>query len=103
MVSKVYTVYDSKVEAYMQPFLMQTKGQAIRAFSDSVNDESTQFFKHPEDFTLFEIGEYDDASGVYKMHDARISLGVAIEFRKQMALPGVEVAPIPRPVRESVK
>lgn len=86
MKSKVYTVYDSKVESYMNPFLMQTKGQAIRAFADSVNDEKTQFYKHPEDFTLFEIGEYDDASGVYSMHESKVSCGTALEFKQVPAV-----------------
>lgn len=82
MKSKVYVVYDSKVEAYMSPFLMVSKGQAIRAFSDSISDAGTQFAKHPEDFTLFEIAVYDDSNGVYTMHDAKIPLGCAVEFRK---------------------
>lgn len=91
MKSKVYTVYDSKIEAYMSPFLMQTKGQAIRAFSDTVNDPDSKngFHQHPEDFTLFEIGEYDDQTGVYTMHEAKISLGTATEFKKQQELPNV--------------
>lgn len=78
---KVYTVYDSKVGAYLQPFFMQSRGQAIRAFSDSVNDTSTQFYKHAEDFTLFEIGEYDDEKGAFSQEGAHVSLGVAQEFK----------------------
>lgn len=79
---KVFTVFDTKAEAYLQPFFMQTRGQAIRAWSDSVNDEQTQFFRHPADFVLYEIGEYDELQGTIRMYDAKISLGVALEFHK---------------------
>lgn len=93
MVLRVFAVYDSKTEAYLQPFFMQTKGSAIRAWMDVVNDTSTQFHKHPTDFTLFEIAEYDDQTGKFTNHHTPISHGVAIEFHqknKQMILPPTE-------------
>lgn len=82
MISKIYAIYDSKLEAYMQPFFMQSKGQAVRAFTDTVNDDKTQFWKHPEDFTLFELGEYDDSTGKVSSYTTNISLGVALEYKK---------------------
>lgn len=81
MILKIYTVYDSKVEAYLRPFFMQSRGEAIRAFTDAVNDQNTQFNKHPEDFTLFELGMYDDQNGGIEMHTAKVSLGTAVEFK----------------------
>jgi len=53
MIMKMFSCYDSKAEAYMQPFFMNAKGQALRAFADLVNDGQSQFSKHPEDFVLF--------------------------------------------------
>jgi len=82
MISKVFSIYDSKAELYMKPFHMATKGQAIRGFADLANDESTDVGKHPQDFTLFEIGEYDDERGEYTMHTTKTSLGIAIEFKR---------------------
>lgn len=92
MISKVYTVYDSKVEAYMTPFFMRGKGEALRAWASTVNDSQTQFCKHPSDFTLFEIGEYDDTMGVIKMYEAKISLGLALDYKEKAedSLPLVE-------------
>lgn len=83
MVLKVFCVRDQKTEAYMQPFFMKTKGEAIRAWSDTVSDKQTQFNKHPEDFTLFEIGEYNDDNGILIPHQALVSLGNALEFKKE--------------------
>ena len=82
MTLKAFTVYDSKAEAYLQPFFMQSKGQAIRAFQDLANDETHQFGKYPADFTLFEIGEYDDATALIKNHDHKINLGIALEHKR---------------------
>jgi hypothetical protein len=79
---KIYSVYDSKVEAYLQPFFMQAKGAAIRAFSDTVQDSSNNFGKHPEDYTLFELGTWDDTNASYVPHSTPISIGVGIEFIK---------------------
>lgn len=82
MIHKVFTVFDSKAEIYLQPFMFQTKGQAVRVFQDSANDENHQFNKHAEDFTLFELGEYDDNTAQFKLHDTPAPIGKAIEFLK---------------------
>lgn len=57
------SVFDAKAEAFMQPVFVQAKGQAIRSFSDAINDASTNFGKHPEDYTLFVVGEWDELDG----------------------------------------
>lgn len=59
----LFAVYDHQVEAFLQPFFMRTAGEAIRAFTDTVNDPSTMFFKHPEDYTLFRIGRFGVSTG----------------------------------------
>lgn len=56
MIQKIFAVYDSKVEAFMQPFFMPAKGAAIRAFTDLVNSKDHSFSKYAEDYTLFELG-----------------------------------------------
>lgn len=60
MILKVFSIYDSKAEAYLQPFFVKSVGEALRMFEDAVNDEKHQFHKHLEDFTLFELGVFDD-------------------------------------------
>lgn len=82
---KMFAVYDSKAEAYMQPFFMQSRGQAIRAWDGLVNDAKSEMCQYPADFTLFELGEYDDSNGQVEMLDAKINLGCAIEFKKKPA------------------
>lgn len=80
MLLRVYSIYDSKVEVYAQPFFMHTKGQAIRAFTDAIADSSSQYAKHPADYTLFELSEYDDSLGKFVPHATPIALGLALDF-----------------------
>lgn len=76
---KVFSVRDAKAEAFLQPYFCPTKGQAIRGFTDAVNDSQHPMNKHPEDYALFEIGEFDDSNGSLTMHQQPIPLGLALE------------------------
>jgi len=86
MLHRVYTVYDSKAEAYLAPFYFQTNGQSLRAFTDACNDPNHAFYKHPSDYTLFFLGEYDDGTATFIM-GTKVSMGTAIEFRTQREIP----------------
>ena len=83
MKQKIFSVYDTKLEAYMQPFFFTAKGQALRAFADLSNDTKTSIGQHPEDYCLFEIGEWDDQKAMLTPLKAPIALGNAIEYIKK--------------------
>lgn len=59
----VYSVYDTASACYDRPFCFQSDGQALRAFLDICRDKEHPIGKHPEDFSLFRIGTYDDNKG----------------------------------------
>lgn len=60
-----YAVYDRKAEIYSQPFLEIKDGTAIRAVQDIViNNKDHAFAKHPKDFSLHRLGDFDEVSGV---------------------------------------
>ncbi|QCQ84952.1 nonstructural protein [Blackfly microvirus SF02] len=61
----IFSVFDAAVNAYLQPFFVRSKGEAIRSFQDAVNDPKSQFNIHYTDYSLFLLGSYDDASGVF--------------------------------------
>lgn len=82
MIKKVFSVYDEKSEAYLQPFYLDTVGQAIRAITDCVNDNNHAFCRHTADYTLFQLGEFDDSCGSFT--DNRKSLGSLVEFKTQV-------------------
>lgn len=80
---KVLTVYDSKAEAYLPPFYMRTTAEAIRAYEATCNDPESNMSRYPGDYTLFEIGEWDDEKGHILMYEAKTNLGLAAEFQKE--------------------
>ena len=65
MTKVYYAVFDRKAEIYSQPFLEIKDGTAIRAVQDIViNNKDHAFAKHPKDFSLHRLGEFDECSGV---------------------------------------
>lgn len=60
---KVFSVRDSAVEAFLQPFFSPTTGAAIRSLSEAVNDSAHQFFKNAKDYSLWHLADFDDATG----------------------------------------
>jgi len=80
---KVYAIYDAAIKQYEQPFHMRSNAEAVRGWMKIVNDPTTKFHAHPEDFTLFELGEYNPETGQYRNLDTPHSLGVALNFKKE--------------------
>lgn len=81
----ICSVYDSKSKSYATPFFVKHKAEALRSWQDVVNKEDHPISKWPEDFTLFEIGTYDEIKGLVVPHDAKIPLGTALEYRKSVS------------------
>lgn len=75
-----YCVFDSKVEAYLTPFFMRADGEATRACQQAMSDPNHNFCRYPADYTLFRVGEFDDASGRLLPLDAYVNLGNLISI-----------------------
>lgn len=80
MVKYICSIFDVKAEAWLVPMFFQGKGQAVRSFNDAVNDPGTEFGKHPEDYTLFLLGEFDERSGYISVRDAPEPLVVGVNL-----------------------
>lgn len=83
----VCSVYDSKAEAFMQPFFCVSRGVAVRMFMDAASDEGHEFAKHAADYTLFELGEFDQVTGRFEQHDVFVNLGLALQMQQPEAKP----------------
>ncbi len=57
---RAFAVLDLKAKAFLVPIFYPEVGQAVRMFTDAINEPKHLFSKHPEDYTLHEIGLYDD-------------------------------------------
>ncbi len=78
---KMFAVHDTKAAAYLQPWFQTTDALAIRNFADCINDKNHNFGRHPEDYNLFLIGEFNDQDAMLETHAPK-SLGNGIEFIK---------------------
>lgn len=60
------SVLDVTAEFFGPPITTRTDGEAIRIFSDAINDKQTAFNAHPEHYNLYAIGHFDEQSGIIK-------------------------------------
>jgi hypothetical protein len=60
---KVCAVYDKACAAYLRPIFVAEIAQAQRVFVDEALSEKTAISRHPEDFAIFLLGEFDDSTG----------------------------------------
>lgn len=63
MLLNAYSVYDNKALIYGTPFFAPTDGSAVRSFQELANDNNTTVGRHPGDFSLFCVGNYNDQNG----------------------------------------
>lgn len=68
MLHKVFSIHDSKADAFLLPFMLPRLEMAQRTFGDCINSADHQFGAHPDDYTLFEVGTWDDETCEYKTH-----------------------------------
>lgn len=62
-VLKMFAVRDVKADQFLSPFCSPNGGSALRSFCDAVQNENSLINKHPEDYQLYEVGEYVEQSG----------------------------------------
>lgn len=62
---RLYSVFDAKLAIFNQPYPDLKDASALRRFSDDVNNNTPKnpLNKHPQDYSLFYIGDYDDETG----------------------------------------
>lgn len=82
MITKVFSLYDGKAKAFGPPFHMLQRGQALRALQDLVNDDRSMVSRHPQDFVLYQIGDFDDSSGEYLNKVPHELVGMALDFKQ---------------------
>lgn len=63
----VCAVRDRAVDAFLRPIFVAHIGQAKRQFRDEINrkEPGNSLNKHPEDYDLYEMGEFDENTGLF--------------------------------------
>lgn len=59
----MYSIFDAASGLYSRPFFTQADAEAKRSFTDIAQDAEHPIGKHPDDYTLFRIGMFDDNTG----------------------------------------
>jgi hypothetical protein len=70
--SFVFASYDRAAQCYMQPFFAPHAGVAVRGFTDAIKSpkRDSDISLHPDDFDLYELGEFDNVDGIFALHKA---------------------------------
>lgn len=80
MIHKIYSIHDSKADAYLPPFFLHADGMATRSFQDCITDPEHAFGKHPQDYTLFNIGTFNDKTSELEYFSPIKNLGNGVEY-----------------------
>jgi len=63
---KILVVRDIKADAYAVPMFVASIGGCIRGFADEINKtDDNPLARHPEDYELYELGEYDETTATF--------------------------------------
>lgn len=92
----IFTIFDTKANAYLQPFFSINRDTARREFSKAVNGDG-QFNQFAEDYSLFHLGNFDQDEGTFELSEAPHHICNAINL-KALDLSGAT----PTPIRKEV-
>jgi len=79
----MYTVLDFAAKVYLPPFCVPSERDAKHQFENAVLDPQTSISKYPADYTLYQIGEFDQRSGILTKLDLPLPIVNAAVYVKE--------------------
>jgi len=81
----MYALYDSKLEAYQQPFFSPNDQTALRMVKSALTDGGQMFCRHPGDFSLWVIGSFTDDTGMLqpRVPEILVQMTVLVETQEE--------------------
>lgn len=79
----VCVTYDKKAKRYGAPFQFESAEDAIRAFGDALRQADTPMARHPEDYQMLHLADYDFVHGVMVGVVDRVVLCDGLDFRSE--------------------
>lgn len=74
-------LFDTKAKAFMIPQFYANPAICIRAVRNAVNDPVAGFlYRNPEDFIIFQLGTWDDATGAVELLPQPENHGMCASF-----------------------
>lgn len=84
MLKTICSIHDTKAQVWITPMFFQSAAQAVRSFGDVVNERGTEFNKHPEDYILFKLGEFDERTGeLVPVAPESLAVGINLKVEDQ--------------------
>lgn len=59
----ICAVRDRAVDSFLQPIFVVASGAAVRSFMDEINNAESPWYKHPDDFDLYQVGVFESDTG----------------------------------------
>ncbi len=85
------SIYDSKLKTYHPPMYFKSTGEALRSFMDVVDDNQNMIHRHPEDFALINVGEFDINTATLTGSKAYTCIARAHEVISEKSMPKDEL------------
>lgn len=60
---KLFSIRDSKAQAYLPPRAYRTRSEAIRALQMEMDNKESMINKFPLDYSFHELAEWDELKG----------------------------------------
>jgi len=80
-----FALYDSKAKYFTPPFFCSNEDVARRMVAAMVADRNTMVGQFPTDWTLFQIGSYEDGAAGLEACSPLVNLGLADQFARPAA------------------
>lgn len=81
MKKRVYSIRDNKMASFGVPVIIENDAVATRQFGDVIMSGGDNVMcKHPADFTLYYLGEYDMNTGKFENEPCPVALATGSDF-----------------------
>lgn len=77
-----FSIFDSKAQAYLQPFFSINRETAVREFTKAVQSDGN-FSQFSEDYAMFELGTFDQNTGKSELHATPLHVVNAVTLKGQ--------------------
>ena len=64
MMLRLYAIHDRKIDCFLSPACYKNEGECLRAIKFFVSERVPLMKEFPEDYSLHEVGQFDDARGI---------------------------------------
>ena len=66
------SIYDNKSELFWAPQLFRSKADFVRAVQTGARDQNSMLHKHPSDFELYIVGEWNEGDALLNTEVIRL-------------------------------